>query len=83
MLGHANPKTQRQESGGAHQRMGERKGGGGGGGEEETEWEREEERERVHTRSGEREKTLWLLLLYVFSSALCKLGLARSAVCST
>ena len=34
----------------------------------------------------EREKALWLLLLYIFpppGPALCKLGLARSAVCST
>ena len=47
--------------------------------------ERESARERMH--AGERvlEKALWLLLLYVFPSpgpALCKLGLARSSVCS-
>ena len=47
---------------------------------------RKRERESAHTRGGERKNALWLLLLYVFSSpgpALCKLGLARSAVCST
>ena len=37
-------------------------------------------------REREKERALWLLLLYVFFSppgpALCKLGLARSAVCS-
>ena len=49
--------------------------------------EREREREKECTHVGERvhEKALWLLLLYVFpppGPALCKLGLARSAVCS-
>ena len=48
----------------------------GVGGEDETEGERGRKRKSA-------QKTLWLLLLYVFSSALCKLGLARSAVCST
>ena len=48
---------------------------------------RERERERECTHAGERvlEKALGLLLLYVFpppGPALCKLGLARSAVCS-
>ena len=44
------------------------------------------QREREHTHVGEKERVLWLLLLYVFAStwaALCKLGLARSAVRST
>ena len=48
--------------------------------------ERERERKSAHTRQRKREKALWLLLLYVFppfGPALCKLGLARSAVCST
>ena len=64
------------------------------GGERDTHKEREREREggrkgereREHTRGGEREKAVWLLLVYVFPPprpALCKLGLARSAVCST
>ena len=50
--------------------------------------ERERERECTRMHSGERvgEKALGLLLLYVFfpppGPALCKLGLARSAVCS-
>ena len=48
----------------------------GEGGEEETEGERGRKRKSA-------QKTLWLLLLDVFSSALCKLGVARSAVCST
>ena len=57
----------------------------GRGGEGER--ERERERERARTHEGERvlEKALWRLLLYVFpppGPALCKLGLARSAVCS-
>ena len=55
--------------------------------ERDTEVEREErEREKERTHVGARENVLWLLLLYVLSSprpALCKLGLARSAVCST
>ena len=57
-----------------------------GEGKRERESERGRERERAHTSRREREKALWLLLLSVFSSpgpALCKLGLARSAVCST
>ena len=67
-------KTRREESGGVH-----------GEGEREREKERERESGRMH--AGERvlEKALWLLLLYVFpppGPALCKLGLARSAVCS-
>ena len=45
------------------------------------------ERERKREREAERESArLWLLLLYVFpppGPALCKLGLARSAVSST
>ena len=53
--------------------------------------QREREREREKEKSARtcaqrvREKVLWLLLLYVFpppGPALCKLGLARSAVCS-
>ena len=50
--------------------------------------EKERERKSVRMHAGERvrEKVLWLLLLYVFfpppGPALCKLGLARSAVCS-
>ena len=61
-------KTRREESGGVR---GERK--------------RERESVRMHTGETVREKALWLLLLYVFpppGPALCKLGLARSAVCS-
>ena len=55
--------------------------------EKESEKERERERERECTHAGERvlEKALGLLLLYVFpppGPALCKLGLARSPVCS-
>ena len=49
---------------------------------EECVGEGEREKERMHVG----EKALWLLLLYVFASpgpALCKLGLARTAVCST
>ena len=66
-------KSRREESGGVR-------------GEGERERERERESARMH--AGERvlEKALWLLLLYVFfpppGPALCKLGLARSAVCS-
>ena len=57
-------------------------------GEGERERGRERERVREHTQAEEkeRERGLWLLLLYVFSSTwacLCKLGLARSTVCST
>ena len=52
---------------------------------------RERERTQARGRKREREREresarLWLLLLYVFpplGPALCKLGLARSAVCST
>ena len=53
---------------------------------EERVGERERERERTQVGEKEKEKALWLLLLYVFASpgpALCKLGLARTAVCST
>ena len=50
------------------------------------EGERERERERAQACGGEREseKALWLLLLFFPppGSALCKFGLARSAVCS-
>ena len=50
------------------------------------EGERVREIECMHAGERVREKTLWLLLLYVFfqppGPALCKLGLARSAVCS-
>ena len=52
----------------------------------EGEREREGEREHMQVEEKERERGLWLLLLYVFSSTwacLCKLGLARSTVCST
>ena len=52
----------------------------------EREREREREKERMHAGEKERESVRWLLLLYVFpppGPALCKLGLARSAVCST
>ena len=53
----------------------------------EGEGERERGKEHMHAGEKEREKALWLLLLYVFfpppGPALCKLGLARSAVCST
>ena len=51
------------------------------------EGEGEREKEHMHAGEKEREKVLWLLLLYVFfpplGPALCKLGLAKSAVCST
>ena len=51
----------------------------------ETEGERKSS--RTHVGEKEREKALWLLFLYVFvpppGPALCKLGLARSAVFST
>ena len=53
---------------------------------EERVGEGERERERTQVGEKEKEKALWLLLLYVFASpgpALCKLGLARTAVCST
>ena len=67
-------KTRREESG-VH-----------GEGEREREREREREIERMHAGERVREKALWLLLLYVFfpppGPALCKLGLASSAVCS-
>ena len=46
----------------------------------------EGEREKKSAHTQERKRALWLLLLYVFlppGPALCKLGLARSAVCST
>ena len=52
----------------------------------EGEREREGEREHMQVEEKERERGLWLLLFYVFSSTwacLCKLGLARSTVCST
>ena len=51
--------------------------------------ERVREKECMPTvgRERERKNALWLLLLYVFfpppGPALCKLGLARSAVCSS
>ena len=55
------------------------------GREKERERKRERARARMHTGERVPEKALWLLLLYVFpppGPALCKLGLARSAVCS-
>ena len=68
-------KTRREESGGVR----------GEGVKRERERERDRERVRDCTRERVQEKALWLLLLYVFlppGPALCKLGLARSAVCS-
>ena len=44
------------------------------------------ERERAHATKGERESALAPPFIWFFASpgpALCKLGLARSAVCST
>ena len=50
-------------------------------------WKRERERERKHARGGERERKRFGSSFYMFfpppGPALCKLGLARSAVCST
>ena len=66
-------KTRREESGGVR---------GEGGGEREREGEREKER----THAGERERKHFGSSFYTFfpppGPALCKLGLARSAVCS-
>ena len=55
------------------------------GGWRESERGREREKECMHAGEKVSEKALWLLLLYVFpppGPALCKLGLARNAVCS-
>ena len=68
--GHSNPKTWREESGGAR----------GGGRESEA----GRERERAHARGREREteKALWLLLLYVFSSTwACPMQIGLSQEC--
>ena len=59
-------------------------GGRKRGREKERERERERPRARARMHEGERvqEKALWLLLFLPPGPALCKLGLARSAVCS-
>ena len=55
--------------------------------EREGEGEREEEREKECTHAGERERKRFGSSFYMFfpppGPALCKLGLARRAVCST
>ena len=66
-------KTQREESGGVH-----------GEGERERERERERKRESAHMQAGKRvrEKTLWLLLLYVFSTTwACPMQIGLSQEC--
>ena len=60
-------------------------GGGEGGRERERERERERASTCTHVGDRVREKALWLLLYMFFpplGPALCKLGLAGSAVCS-
>ena len=71
-LEYVNPKTGREENGGVCQRTGER----------------ERERERAHTHGGERERESALAPPFICffpppGPAVYKLGLARSAVCST
>ena len=62
-------KTQREESGGVH-------------GEGERERKRERESMRMHAGERVREKALWLLLLYVFSSTwACPMQIGLSQEC--
>ena len=70
-------KTRREESGGVH---------GEGGGERERERERARARDSTCTQERESERKHFGSSFYMFfpppGPALCKLGLARSAVCS-
>ena len=75
MGGHANPKTQREESGGVC-----------GEGERKRVRDRERERESAHTRERERVSKRFGSSFYMFfsSTLACpmQIGLSRSAVCS-